>query len=726
LASRRAEPGSGRKRLFPGRGVALVALGLALLAVLASAGPAARPRPPAPPSGAALAALAQPPVRTSIASQRIYFVMPDRYANGDQSNDRGGLSGSRDVTGFDPTDPGWYHGGDLALTGNCTDTRHGLARLKDLGFTAIWVTPPFRQKTVQGSSAAYHGYWIEDFTTVDPHLGTDQQFGAFVDCAHRLGMKVYLDVVVNHTADVIQLRGGSSFVDPAVKPYRNCHGRKFDPAKFVTKTFPCLSAARMPRVPFVPPDERNAKKPAWLNDVTKYHDRGDVDFSSCSDTCFEQGDVFGLDDLFTEQPAVVNGLAAVYADWIRRYKIDGFRVDTARHVNRAFFKLWVPKILAAARAAGVPDFEIFGEVPLTDDADLSGFVRDRGLPNVLDFPFQDAGAGLAAGDTGAQALAARLNDDDYFRPSPGVAPTPPTFLGNHDMGRAAFQIQQRSQAEGAELLQRVLLGYDLLYLLRGAPVVYYGDEVGMIGRGGDQQARQDMFPTQVDEWKTQERVGSPPIGGGSSFDVVDNPIEVRLRELAALRDANPALATGATIVRQAQGSILVVSRIDAAGRREYVAAFNSGAAAAHVSIPTATPSSSWTPLLGTTQHPTSVADGALAIDMPAIGAVLLRADAELPVSAPARPALKVARDAVTPLWRLTATVPGGSPVSVGFAVHGKKGGWQRLGVDDSPPYRAFLDPRRYPKKGRVGIVAIVRSLDGQTAVSRVSTLVPRR
>src|SRR5206468_6976523 len=132
------------------------------------------------------------------------------------------------------------------------------------------------------------------------------------------------------------------------------------------------------------------------------------------------------------------------------------------------------------------------------------------------------------------------------------APTPPTFLGNHDMGRAAFQIQQRSQAEGAELVQRVLLGYDLLYLLRGAPVVYYGDEVGMIGRGGDQQARQDMFPTQVDEWKTQARVASPPIGNGSSFDVADHPISERLRQLGALRDAHPVLSTGTTVVRLAQ------------------------------------------------------------------------------------------------------------------------------------------------------------------------------
>ena len=78
------------------------------------------------------------------------------------------------MTGYDPTSTGWFHGGDFkGLTGVCNDTKTGLARLKSLGFNAVWVTPPFGQKTVQGDSAAYHGYWITDFTSVDPHLGTN-------------------------------------------------------------------------------------------------------------------------------------------------------------------------------------------------------------------------------------------------------------------------------------------------------------------------------------------------------------------------------------------------------------------------------------------------------------------------------------------------------------------------------------------------------------------------
>jgi glycosidase len=680
-------------------------------------------RTQAPPGASEVAELAKPPVRTSIASQRVYFVMPDRYANGDPANDRGGLTGGRDATGFDPTDEGWFHGGDYrGLTGDCTGTSTGLARLKALGFTAVWVTPPFKQKAVQGSSAAYHGYWIVDFTTVDPHLGTEQDFAAFVDCAHRLGLKVYLDVVVNHTADVIRVVPEYS---PA--PYVDCRGRRFDPARYtVAKTFPCLRPRGMPHFPIVPSGQEGLKRPAWLNDVTRYHDRGDIAFDSCSETCLEQGDFFGLDDLFTEQPAVMKGLAEVYADWIRRYKVDGFRIDTARHVNRAFFGLWAPRILAAARAAGVPDFELFGEVFLSDAVELSSFVRDRGLPNVLDFPAQDALVRFASGSAGARGIAARLADDDYFAGPSGIAPTPPTFLGNHDMGRAAALLRGLAPDAGAdELLRRDLLAHSLLYLLRGAPVVYYGDELGLIGRGGDKAARQDLFATQVREWQTQERLGAPPIGTGSSFDRADGPIARQLRALGALRDAHPALSTGATIVRRADAGVLAFSRVDAAARREYVAVFNAGTAAARVTVPTGTPGATWTPLLGTEAHPASGADGGLALDLQPLAAVLLRADADLPAPAPAKPKLQVGGDDLSDLVRVSAGAAAAG-TSVAFAVKRGSGPWRLLAADDSPPFRAFLDPASYRRKERVMLVAIARSLDGRTAVSSVVPFVPKR
>jgi glycosidase len=412
----------------------------------------------------------------------------------------------------------------------------------------------------------------------------------------------------------------------------------------------------------------------------------------------------------------MNGLAKLYGDWIRKYKVDGFRVDTARHVNAAFFRLWTPKILAAARSVGIADLPVFGEVFSTDSAYVSEFVRDRGLPFTLDFPFQDAAAGYAAGTSSARALRDRLDDDDYWRTTNGVAPTAPTFLGNHDIGRAAYRI--RSHGGRENLLERVLLAYDLMYLMRGAPTVYYGDEVGMIGSGGDQAARQDMFPTQVQSWQTEERLGAPPIARGSSFDVTDQPIEAELRKLGALRDGNPALSTGATIVRYASGRVLVFSRIDAAARREYVAAFNAGTTTEAVILGTSSPATTWTTLLGSAA-PGNGPAGQLALALPPLSAVLVRADANLP-AAPARaPSLRVSGDNLSSMWQIAAAVPGKAPVSVAFGLKRGKAGWRRLAVDDTPPYRAFLDPAKFRRNEPVQLVAVTRALDGSTAVSSV-------
>jgi neopullulanase len=134
----------------------------------------------------------------------IYFVLPDRFENGDPKNDKGGLKGDRYKTGFDPAHKGFYHGGDLK------GLIQRLDYIQGMGMTAIWFAPVFKNKPVQGGpgseSAGYHGYWVTDFTSVDPHFGTNEEFRAFVDAAHARGMKVYMDIIANHSADVIQYK----------------------------------------------------------------------------------------------------------------------------------------------------------------------------------------------------------------------------------------------------------------------------------------------------------------------------------------------------------------------------------------------------------------------------------------------------------------------------------------------------------------------------------------
>ncbi|MFM7501017.1 MAG: alpha-amylase family glycosyl hydrolase [Actinomycetota bacterium] len=133
--------------------------------------------------------------RTGLDKEVIYFVMPDRYRNGDLSNDN--------FPGFDPTHTAFFHGGDLkGLTGNCVDD-DGLARLKKLGFTAIWLTPLVVQQPPTDGGAGYHGYWGVDFLDVDPHLGTKEDLFALSSCAEKLGLKLILDVVTNHTGDIV-------------------------------------------------------------------------------------------------------------------------------------------------------------------------------------------------------------------------------------------------------------------------------------------------------------------------------------------------------------------------------------------------------------------------------------------------------------------------------------------------------------------------------------------
>jgi glycosidase len=193
-------------------------------------------------------------LRAPLTRERFYFLMPDRFANGDAANDRGGLSGPREVTGFDPTRKGWYHGGDL---------KGAIAKLDyiaDMGTTAIWLTPSFKNKPVQGlgtpfPSAAYHGYWITDFTQIDPHLGTNQDLRDLIDEAHARGMKVFFDIITNHTADVISYEENQfGYISKAQEPYRDAAGNVFDDRDFAgTGTFPPLDReVSFPYTPFVP------------------------------------------------------------------------------------------------------------------------------------------------------------------------------------------------------------------------------------------------------------------------------------------------------------------------------------------------------------------------------------------------------------------------------------------------------------------------------------------
>ncbi|HXF61420.1 MAG TPA: alpha-amylase family glycosyl hydrolase, partial [Caldilineaceae bacterium] len=380
-----------------------------------------------------LAAIAQPPARHPIQNDVLYFVMPDRFADGSDVNDEGGLSGDRLATGFDPTDKGFYHGGDLA------GLMEKLDYLEQMGVTAIWMTPVFKNKPVQGSgadiSAGYHGYWVTDFTQLDPHFGANDELDALIEEAHSRGIKVFFDIILNHTADVIQYAEGRyDYISKARFPYRDASGTVFDDRELAGRdAFPPLDPAiSFPYTPVIPDGEETSKVPAWLNDPTLYHNRGNSLFVGESSL---YGDFFGLDDLFTEHPQVVQGLIDIHKGWIANYEIDGFRIDTVKHVNAEFWREFTPAILQYARDQGRESFFIFGEVFSGNERLLSYYTTDSDMPAVLDFRLQEHIRSYVSTRAPATILQSLFENDDYFTDEDSSVYMLPSFVGNHDRGR---------------------------------------------------------------------------------------------------------------------------------------------------------------------------------------------------------------------------------------------------------------------------------------------------
>ena len=666
--------------------------------------------------------LARPTIRGGAANSQIYFVMTDRFANGDTSNDEAGLTGFPAVTGYDPTDIGYFHGGDFkGLTSK-------LDYLKGLGFNSIWITPPVKQRYVQGDSAAYHGYWGLDFTTIDPHLGTEEDFKNFVAEAHSRGIKVIVDIVINHTGDVIRYRGDVySYSYMSEYPYKDCSGKKFDPTKYAGKSnFPKLCVKNsFPVPPIISEKYKNIKAPAFLNDLTNYHNRGDSTFSGESSTF---GDFFGLDDVFTEKPEVVKGWTKVWQDWITKFDIDGYRIDTAKHVNPEFWQAFLPAVLKTAAAAGKSYFPIYGEVWDTDPNYLAKYVTDYKFPGVLDFAFQAAASKYATYGNGERDLLDIFNQDDLYTTATTSAYGLTTFIDNHDMGRIGNFLQGNTDATPAQLLERDQFAHALLILLRGGPAIYYGDEKGMVGNGGDKAARQDMFPTQVMDWQNEIRIGGSPIGTKSAFDVT-NPLEKTISELQNLTTKYPALRTGTQQLRYAKDGSFAVSRY--LDKQEFLVAFNGRDTEKKLELPVSTNGSNWTLVSGKADQISS-SGLMVALKLPARSWVVLKADNQFsPTSKLAITLGKPFVDIRTSGYSvaLTAAVPGNDFNEITFAVRQKGKSWAIVGTSDKRLlsvtgfkdglYRVYLHQDKYKKGTQLEVVAIVQNANGERLASAI-------
>ncbi len=361
----------------------------------------------------------------------IYLIMPDRFADGDPSNNipPGAAPGT-----FDRNQPKTYHGGDLKGV-----TEH-LGYLKDLGVTTLWLTPVYDQ---DNSTSDYHGYGAVDLYKVEDHFGTMADYQNLVAEAHRQGLKVLFDTVPNHVG---------------------------------------------PNHPWA----KSQPTPGWLHGTTQNHINTDYDYAPVTDPhAVEKNYISALDgwfadklpDLAQENPLVAQYLLQNALWWTESSGIDGLRIDTFPYVPRTFWAYYLKGILDV-----YPNFfavgEIFNVEPTVTSYWAGGNKGFDGVDTLLttpfDFPMQDAIDKVVNEGQSAKNIVSVLRQDRLF-PHPELLVT---FIGNHDMPRFI------TQAKGSP--QKLKAAFALLTTLRGIPQIYYGDEIGMPG-ANDPDDRHD-FP----------------------------------------------------------------------------------------------------------------------------------------------------------------------------------------------------------------------------------------
>lgn len=572
----------------------------------------------------------------------VYFLLPDRFANGDPANDRGGLEGDRLVTGFDPTDPGFYQGGDLkGLTAR-------LDYIQSLGATAIWLGPIYKNKPVQGAgpdvSAGYHGYWITDFLDVDPHFGTKADLHAFMKAAHARGLKVYLDIIVNHTADIIQYREcpNDLVLNPTRKgcPYRaiadypwtrkgglrgpeiNRGFRGDGPSELTEQNFARLTRFDWAYTPFLAPGDETAKNPPWLNNLRHYHHRGDTTFSGESSL---YGDFHGLDDIATEDPAVVQGMIDIFKYWISEFRVDGFRIDTTKHARAEFWNAFMPAMAAHAKAEGIENFYMFGEVYDFNAGSLARYTREFSMPAVIDFAFQGTLRGVVIDGKPARDFEHMFAIDAAYADGRNTAAILPTFVSNHDMGRfGGFLTKAHPNMADEERVKRVLLGHAMMFFMRGVPVMYSGDEQGFNSDSNDRHARETLFASRVASWNDNDLIGTTRTNAEDNFRT-DHPIFQGIAGLSAIRQAHSALRRGQQVIRfsDEKEGVIAISRIEPGAKEEYLVVFNAETTPARLNVIVEPDSLTWRSVKGNCARAANAA-GSYSVMVPPLDVLICR------------------------------------------------------------------------------------------------------
>lgn len=414
----------------------------------------------------------------------IYQIVTDRFENGDPSNDA--VEGA-----YAPSDGFRIHGGDFA------GIEQRLDYLVNLGVNAIWISP-----VPLNVNAEYHGYAARDLYAIAPHFGSLAELQSMVDAAHARGIYVIMDFVVNHMGDLID-SGQGGYPD-----FR----------------YPGTYTLRW----------RNPSKRFFgvFDDLSMFHAHGHVQNFTDPDQIL--GELFGLDDLKTELPAVQAELAAA-AQWlIANTDCDGFRLDTVKHVDMGFWDAWSPMVHGYAAGIGKDAFFLFGEVFDGDDAKNGSYTGtvsggNYKLDSVLHFPMYFTTTGVFGFDNTPQWISDRYAALGAYDSTSRERLV--TFLDNHDNARfLSFGIA--NQDEG-----KLRTGLGWLLTSRGVPAIYYGTEQEFDG-GGDPYNREDMWDGAWDFGPSD----------GDNFDLA-HPLFRYTARLLELRRRHAALRRGETIER---------------------------------------------------------------------------------------------------------------------------------------------------------------------------------
>ena len=424
----------------------------------------------------------------------MYQLIVDRFANGERDNDF-------NVT-RDPNDLARHHGGDWQGIMDQVDY------LKGMGITTIWISPVVLNVEEDAGVSGYHGYWTQDFEKTNPHFGDLARLRELVDVMHQNDIKVIVDIVANHVGQLFYYDINQNG-QPDIQVWYSTDGTEeldlvteWDPAYDARRvqSFSSLGEAGdspiqwvyMPEINRMPPQPPEFQNPDWYNRrgrVTNWNDLEQVELADFPG---------GLKDLATENPNVRKALIRIFSEWITKTNIDGYRIDTIKHVEHDFWVEFCTAIREHARGLGKENFLLFGEVFDGSDELVGSYTQDGMLDAVVDFPakYQVFDEVFKKGGATQRIADLHASRDEHWGDlaqdgGVGVAPRdlPLGFMDNHDVGRFLWQEEDDSAIYPA-------LAW--LMLRDGLPILYYGTEQGFNG-GNDPANRERLWDGGFDQ-----------------------------------------------------------------------------------------------------------------------------------------------------------------------------------------------------------------------------------